>query len=87
MTIRAWLTGLREFVRRRRERVVQAGDIAFLFEADAWRRVGPNERPDLFEAEVCRGCGCTEFRACPGGCWWVARGLCSRCWSTYGGTD
>lgn len=20
---------------------------------------------------VCRGCGCTETRACSGGCWWV----------------
>lgn len=21
---------------------------------------------------ACRGCGCTEDRACPGGCWWAA---------------
>jgi hypothetical protein len=28
---------------------------------------------------VCRKCGCTEDRACPGGCWWAAPGLCSSC--------
>lgn len=57
-------------------------------DAEAWRSVTPAERPDLFgEVEVCRGCGCTELAACPGGCWWVAAGLCSSCWSGYGGTD
>ena len=28
---------------------------------------------------VCRVCGCTDDRACPGGCSWVAANLCSRC--------
>lgn len=27
----------------------------------------------------CRACGCTESRACAGGCYWVVPGLCSRC--------
>jgi len=27
----------------------------------------------------CRVCGCTEDRACPGGCYWVEPDLCSRC--------
>jgi hypothetical protein len=27
----------------------------------------------------CRVCGCTWFHACPGGCYWVEPGLCSRC--------
>lgn len=29
----------------------------------------------------CRVCGCTDARACPGGCWWVepTYTLCSRC--------
>lgn len=27
----------------------------------------------------CRVCGCTEDRACPGGCWWVFPELCNRC--------
>ena len=27
----------------------------------------------------CRVCGCTQMRACPGGCWWVDMDLCSRC--------
>lgn len=28
---------------------------------------------------VCRKCGCTENRACPEGCFWVAPDLCSAC--------
>lgn len=27
----------------------------------------------------CRVCGCTEDRACPGGCSWVEKDLCSAC--------
>ena len=27
----------------------------------------------------CRICGCTEARACPGGCYWFEPDLCSRC--------
>lgn len=33
------------------------------------------ELSDLF----CRACGCTEERACPGGCAWAAPFLCTRC--------
>lgn len=28
---------------------------------------------------ICRVCGCTEERACEGGCTWVAADLCSAC--------
>lgn len=28
---------------------------------------------------ACRVCGCTETRACPGGCSWVEYDLCSAC--------
>lgn len=27
----------------------------------------------------CRVCGCTDERACPGGCVWAEPSLCSRC--------
>lgn len=27
----------------------------------------------------CRVCGCTQYHACPGGCYWVEKDLCSRC--------
>ena len=27
----------------------------------------------------CRVCGCTDDRACEGGCYWVGPDLCSRC--------
>lgn len=29
--------------------------------------------------ESCDFCGCTDHAACPGGCYWVAEALCSRC--------
>jgi hypothetical protein len=29
--------------------------------------------------QVCRGCGCSNFAACEGGCWWVEDDLCSTC--------
>lgn len=28
---------------------------------------------------ACRVCGCTDEKACPGGCSWVERDLCSAC--------
>lgn len=34
---------------------------------------------------VCRGCGCSDLHACPGGCYWVLfdietpSGVCSEC--------
>lgn len=31
------------------------------------------------EGRSCRGCGCTDDRACPGGCSWLEPGLCSSC--------
>lgn len=27
----------------------------------------------------CRLCGCTDSDACPGGCYWVEKDLCSQC--------
>ncbi|MBE3130604.1 MAG: hypothetical protein IMZ54_07790 [Acidobacteria bacterium] len=34
---------------------------------------------DEGEERRCRSCGCTEARACPGGCYWFEPDLCSRC--------
>lgn len=31
------------------------------------------------EIEKCKICGCTDERACEGGCYWIAENLCSRC--------
>lgn len=33
----------------------------------------------VLKGDACEKCGCTEERACPGGCSWVRPGLCSRC--------
>lgn len=39
---------------------------------------------DVNDGGQCWQCGCTDERACPGGCWWVADDLCSACWSGKG---
>lgn len=33
----------------------------------------------MIAIRTCRVCGCTDIAACPGGCWWVGKDLCSRC--------
>jgi hypothetical protein len=33
----------------------------------------------VLREDQCTSCGCTDSRACLGGCWWVAPGLCSAC--------
>lgn len=35
--------------------------------------------PECADARTCRVCGCSDVRACPGGCTWVAADLCSAC--------
>lgn len=37
------------------------------------------ERAALTVVAACRVCGCTDDRACPGGCAWVEPDLCSVC--------
>jgi hypothetical protein len=32
-----------------------------------------------YKKRTCRICGCTDDRACPGGCHWVEKDLCSAC--------
>ncbi len=43
------------------------------------RRVRGVTRAAVFARRRCRVCGCTNNRACPGGCYWVAIDLCSKC--------
>ena len=55
-------------------------------------RDGAGELCDMLDAarvstRICVGCGCTEFNACPGGCSWVGRDLCSRCHGRAKGKD
>lgn len=38
-----------------------------------------DEAADAIDGGICRGCGCTDEVACPGGCIWVEPDLCSRC--------
>lgn len=33
----------------------------------------------MTRVRTCRVCGCTDARACEGGCWWVEADLCSAC--------
>lgn len=52
-------------------------ELAKAVEVAAGRSLFP--RPTFSAGDRCRVCGCTENRACPGGCWWVEQELCSRC--------
>ena len=45
--------------------------------AVAW--IESRDDMDIRDVERCRICGCTDDRACPGGCSWAAPGLCSSC--------
>lgn len=52
------------------------GPTLAMSEAELVRGYSAGPRP----ADVqCRVCCCTDFRACPGGCWWVEPDLCSSC--------
>lgn len=38
-----------------------------------------SERVGNVKVQVCRVCGCTQYRACEGSCYWVEEDLCSKC--------
>jgi hypothetical protein len=42
------------------------------------RTIRPDGKIVMTDA-VCRVCGCSDERACPGGCVWAEPNLCSRC--------
>lgn len=35
--------------------------------------------PARQNVRACSACGCTDDRACPGGCFWIGPALCSAC--------
>jgi hypothetical protein len=39
-------------------------------------------KPPVIEVRRCRVCGCTDDRACEGGCSWIEADLCSACVET-----
>lgn len=41
---------------------------------------GQRRRRKAKPPESCVGCGCTDDRACPGGCCWTVPGVCSACY-------
>jgi hypothetical protein len=47
--------------------------------AEAERGYDPAAITRVRERRRCRFCGCTDDRACRGGCWWVEPDLCSTC--------
>lgn len=59
------------------------GDIFRRMKADFDRVLFADDPPA--DVRICRGCGCTDDRACPGGCHWVLldldapTGVCSTC--------
>jgi hypothetical protein len=40
-------------------------------------------KDELRTTRTCRFCGCSEVFACPGGCGWLKRDVCTRCGPRY----
>ena len=58
--------------------VLTAEDLLFLMKNRETALYVEESLPEASPAR-CRVCGCTEEKACPGGCSWVEVDLCSRC--------
>ena len=48
-------------------------------EREAIAQFDPDFTELLEDEPACVGCGCSESLACPDGCGWAQRGLCSAC--------
>ena len=46
---------------------------------ESWRRWQEYIIKKTENEAVCRVCGCTQYNACDGGCYWVEPDLCSKC--------
>lgn len=44
----------------------------------------PVKQQEPSDGYVCQACGCTNDRACPGGCYWVEPNKCSACFDDDG---
>ena len=67
-----------------REIQIQFGDIVMTLPKSIEAISTARDLLDMLEESivskwVCKHCGCTENTPCPGGCFWVAPNLCSRC--------
>ncbi len=64
---------------------VSAAAVEYFADAEAmpafgWRFVARVDDGELVLGDaVCKQCGCTDSRACPGGCSWAAPSICSTC--------
>lgn len=43
------------------------------------KKLNNNQNKHQGKIRRCRQCGCTDDRACEGGCYWVEEDLCSAC--------
>ncbi len=81
MTIDEFLQGWKHFCKciNFRQSALDADAIRFMNEMPsevAKGLTGPLRKPKV---QTCKGCGCTDAAACPGGCHWVEPDLCNRC--------
>lgn len=56
--------------------VIGLGGMALVAALLIWQTVLDRRRD---KTRSCRVCGCTDDRACPGGCLWADEDLCSAC--------
>lgn len=61
-----------------RKEAIQVAAVAVAF-LEFLERVKPELVDESGNERKCRVCGCTYFRPCKGGCYWVEPNLCSCC--------
>lgn len=57
-------------------------DVVLQIEPDAAAALAEDRATEpvfVVSLRKCRYCGCTDDRACEGGCWWIADDVCSSC--------
>lgn len=57
-------------------------DVVLQLEPDAAAALAADRATEpvfVVSLRKCRYCGCTDDRACDGGCWWIADDVCSSC--------
>jgi hypothetical protein len=60
--------------------IITVGEANTMADAlERWREFTEASKPTTPGVRKCRGCGCTDDLACPGGCYWVEEDLCSAC--------
>lgn len=68
-----------KFIVVMKDAVSYSGDLMARVKFDGNKGYSKVPLHELQPEHVCEKCGCTDTRACPGGCTWATEKRCSRC--------